>query len=506
MKKIFVVLLVFALMLLPQAGLSAGSQSWETGDTWSYKWTYDYEGHEDDIRSSFESGSTDMNYSIDELSGGFVAMFTIEYRGKDAGYHKFDYEGGYYAEAVIDISIEASSSTSTYGSGSSDTRMEMKKLEVDFSGSLWVEKQDYQTHTGTSTAYAVVKQTIESKGEIKIEADVDMEMDSGETTMDLESVTDLNWNLAMDEINYDPGLPWVPPSTEGMSSLPSDVTVQADYTGSVEGHAKMETTGSSQGWGNMSLDSSIDEDVSETISNTESMPVTMYNRQGDEVQKPSPVMGCINIGSTALTEQTEDDSGSYYTSGILQQTIGESTTAEYDGEEGFYTTYYMGWMGAASTPVGTSTSYMPSSGSAQSISSQSASDQEVNSFMSDKESYTSDQIGLPGDASSEGLPGWLWWGLIPAVAMIAVIVLVLVMRKRKQEKEQPYASGQVGQPRSYGQEPKRGYGQGRNSQQVGQSPPSREDQTRHVCPRCGRRLRYIEEYDRWYCDSCQEYE
>ena len=37
-----------------------------------------------------------------------------------------------------------------------------------------------------------------------------------------------------------------------------------------------------------------------------------------------------------------------------------------------------------------------------------------------------------------------------------------------------------------------------SSQQQNQ-PPS------NPCPDCGQSMRYIDEYDKWYCDNCQEY-
>ncbi|MBS3782047.1 MAG: hypothetical protein KGY66_08565 [Candidatus Thermoplasmatota archaeon] len=43
-----------------------------------------------------------------------------------------------------------------------------------------------------------------------------------------------------------------------------------------------------------------------------------------------------------------------------------------------------------------------------------------------------------------------------------------------------------------------------SQQQQRQSPPPSQKPSKN-CPDCGGQMRYIEEYNRWYCDSCQEY-
>jgi len=38
-----------------------------------------------------------------------------------------------------------------------------------------------------------------------------------------------------------------------------------------------------------------------------------------------------------------------------------------------------------------------------------------------------------------------------------------------------------------------------------QPPPQQPQQETKQCSDCGDEMRYIDEYDRWYCDNCQEY-
>ncbi|MFW5928662.1 MAG: hypothetical protein ACOCSL_05595, partial [Thermoplasmatota archaeon] len=37
------------------------------------------------------------------------------------------------------------------------------------------------------------------------------------------------------------------------------------------------------------------------------------------------------------------------------------------------------------------------------------------------------------------------------------------------------------------------------------SQPSQKQTSRNQCPDCGGQMRFIEQYDRWYCDRCQSY-
>jgi len=46
---------------------------------------------------------------------------------------------------------------------------------------------------------------------------------------------------------------------------------------------------------------------------------------------------------------------------------------------------------------------------------------------------------------------------------------------------------------------------GQPSQQQQRQPPPPSNQTAKNCQDCGGQMRYIEEYNRWYCDGCEEY-
>ena len=62
----------------------------------------------------------------------------------------------------------------------------------------------------------------------------------------------------------------------------------------------------------------------------------------------------------------------------------------------------------------------------------------------------------------------------------------------------PGTGGRVAEQQSFQQQPQ---------QQEQQQPQQQQQpkQTQNPCPDCGGQMRYIEEYERWYCDDCQEY-
>ena len=68
----------------------------------------------------------------------------------------------------------------------------------------------------------------------------------------------------------------------------------------------------------------------------------------------------------------------------------------------------------------------------------------------------------------------------------------------------PGQQQQPQQPPQQSQQPPPG--QPQQQQQPQQpSPPLQQQQQENKCSTCGGQMRHIDEYDRWYCDNCQEY-
>jgi len=73
------------------------------------------------------------------------------------------------------------------------------------------------------------------------------------------------------------------------------------------------------------------------------------------------------------------------------------------------------------------------------------------------------------------------------------------------QQEQGFAQ-QPTQQQQVQQEPHQQKPQQQPRQQAQQQPAQQQQpQQSNTCPDCGQPIRYIEEYDSWYCDDCQEY-
>ncbi len=62
--------------------------------------------------------------------------------------------------------------------------------------------------------------------------------------------------------------------------------------------------------------------------------------------------------------------------------------------------------------------------------------------------------------------------------------------QQQQSQQPPPQQPQQQQPRQQQQQP---------------SPPPQQQKQENQCPDCSEQMRHIDEYDRWYCDNCQEY-
>jgi len=81
------------------------------------------------------------------------------------------------------------------------------------------------------------------------------------------------------------------------------------------------------------------------------------------------------------------------------------------------------------------------------------------------------------------------WLIIGLILGIIGLIIWLVVRpdmaevERKRQQQQQYQQPQ---------------------QQYQQQPPQQQQQAR-PCPTCGNQMRHIDQYNKWYCDNCQEY-
>jgi len=155
-------------------------------------------------------------------------------------------------------------------------------------------------------------------------------------------------------------------------------------------------------------------------------------------------------------------------------------------------------------------------------------------FGSESGTTTFGFVEVEYDASWGGTTAW-FLAIVAAVLNILALGMVVTtksgpermttQRYQQQEPQQQYvrqqepqeAEQQYPQDEEWGQEqPQQQEGWEQQPQQQTQqqpqaqqqqqpSPPPQQPQQSNTCPDCGQPIRYIEEYDSWYCDNCQEY-
>ena len=95
---------------------------------------------------------------------------------------------------------------------------------------------------------------------------------------------------------------------------------------------------------------------------------------------------------------------------------------------------------------------------------------------------------------------WMLIGLISVVVIVLAIVIGFMMVGDDDDTDvEPVGYGQ--RPPRVGHAQTQQVQQGQQLQQEEPPPP----QQANICHDCGQPIRYVEEYDRWYCDGCQEY-
>ncbi len=96
----------------------------------------------------------------------------------------------------------------------------------------------------------------------------------------------------------------------------------------------------------------------------------------------------------------------------------------------------------------------------------------------------------------------------PIGTIISIVILIFLFKDETKAyfKDNPPQQQQGWQRQSPQQQPPQQQQQQQPQQQPTQQPtqqPSQQDS--ETCPDCGQQMRYIDDYDRWYCDSCGEY-
>ncbi len=421
MRKAITICLALFLFILP---FNTVTSEWEEGTSWSYRWIYDFSENRREIESMIAHDDLDVYLSLTD--GGYVCLFDIRYVGVHDGLHRFDYVGGYYAEGRIHYTLDLSEDDV---SGTGNIRIDIDRVESDFEGSVWVKEYEYDVNRPgmgdvSVTAYGIVEQTIFTTGTADIETKAEMEVFDGQQRKEgsMDYLSDNEWEMDL-EMRYDPPLPWIP--LTGDSSFRDQIDITVDYTGTLDGYALtynkiVETTI----FDIEEID--IDERVDTSIDRTEVFSTTLDRVRGDEYEKASPILGTVTIGNTALLVFSEDGGG---VSEFMKNTLGTQTSADFDDDTGFYSSFHKYWMGFEHL---SELELMRFGFNVITVESESTSRDEVDEFLEDKEAYYDEHIERTGP------PDWIYLAMVPAMIIIMIVILGFVLLSRKKSEPTTY--------------------------------------------------------------------
>ncbi|MBS3816669.1 MAG: S8 family serine peptidase [Candidatus Thermoplasmatota archaeon] len=103
--------------------------------------------------------------------------------------------------------------------------------------------------------------------------------------------------------------------------------------------------------------------------------------------------------------------------------------------------------------------------------------------------------------SDSGLLGGYWW-LIPLILIVLVVIIVLAWKGRGDEEEEEYAAHPSDEGAGSSWETQ---ARGSTAGAAGATGASSLSSEKESCPDCRGRLQWVEEYERWFCENCEEY-
>ncbi len=423
MRRVIVVLLILCVASV-QVGIASGE--WEEDTSSSYRWIYDFSENEEEIKSMIEQ--EDIEITLLRNHGGYVFLYTIEYKGEENDMHRFDYMGGYYSEGRIHYSMELEREGM---SASGELMMGINKVEIDFEGSLWMKEYEYDVDPEPTSAYGIVRQTLITTGSVDVEADMEVKLQDETVELTMDYVLKNYWDLELD-INYDPPLPFFPTTSEG-DSHDIILDVEAGYNGDLEGDIDLAMDyESSLG----SDDIKLEQNVSMPMENTEMIEAKLLFQHDNIYRKISPVIGCISIGNTAMIKYTtrgiysEDE-------GVIGNSIGIPSEGRFDEQELFYGSnfkyaidhfYFEPPIRIVDDFFEDDFSFLKS----EMIESESVSKEEVETFRDNKKEYFEEYV------EAAGVPSWLLYIIIPVIIFTFMVVIWVVLFSRKKKRPKIY--------------------------------------------------------------------
>lgn len=444
MKKTLAISVIIFLTLVSLTPVVSGDTNWEENKSWTYKWTQDFEENEEVIKDGMEKTfsnmfDSDCTVEFNELNGGFVYLFSIEFQEEKEGQYIFTYEGGYYSEMKMDTDINIIGGDDGLLQGSNMTihnNIDIEEMNIDFEGKLWAKQysQSFSKPFGgrkEMNTMGLTKQTLNTSGTVDISAQQTTYSKNynSETKNKVQTDIDNQWELNL-TLNYGKFLPWLPHLTKSYDNMPDDKGVGVKYSGNISYNLSSDVG---------SYSNNPKQVKNKELSGMESIEATLIPKSDNKISKPSPVKNSPWLGEKILYVKSQ---GSNYLdmSYALSSTIETKSLAKYDETEQFYTEFYLpqtGSMQQISCTSGACT--LPSSTgnniSENGITSESTNKDELNSFRTDEKSYFDENVeSVEAEGSSTENVFQEYVYIVVPVFIAIVLILALYIRLRSSRK------------------------------------------------------------------------
>ncbi len=224
LKKSFTVLLIFCLLSVISAVMTANvraeSAPWTEGQGWGYKWIVDFSDLKEDLEKSWEG------VDFIEIGGGASEMLYIKYLGTQNGTHLFEFFGGNY----VNIYLKMSGKNSSGVERSVEYR---EKISIDYNGTFSLEKSEYMLYLGDEVHhyYGIVSMKMDVGGDMDMYVRDVVGTGSDIREYEVSKVSNISYSDL--EIQFSKPYPFVPTN---VSEWRFSENLRMNYAGNRSGH------------------------------------------------------------------------------------------------------------------------------------------------------------------------------------------------------------------------------------------------------------------------------
>lgn len=365
-------------------------ESWSPGQGWGYKWAIDFHDYEDQLKERPFVKNVAMN-------GGFSQMIYMKYIGKDSYGYKFQFKGGMYKK------INEIENKENYGGNISEEKY-YAEISSDYSGYFWLSEALIPYKPSEDFHYYGVSR-------MECNASEYMDVDSSRLFLQNSSNSELydhfegrgNVILKNFTITFSPSIPLIALNNVSMSHIEFHNGIDTEYSGDRRGYMEIHYMNN---WDNSKND--FQGNIDKHISHSENL--RYFSVDCDPEGRPQ-----LPVPMLLLPDAIEPSLSSNNTlSDIEVYAFLDSFTYKISYKYNFiYKIYY--------------TSFAIH----DYISSSSATEQEVDSYLQNKRAYT------PGIQHNENGNSILPILILVIIAVVAILIVFFMIRKRGPRNREP---------------------------------------------------------------------